>query len=286
MVAMSAIFPDMAAFAQSAAVSFTALAQSAGDAASLAEPLAETLAEPAAPEGTVDFSLTTMFLKATWVVQVVMVMLIAASFWSWAIVIEKALAFRRLRGQMAAFEDSFWSGQPLDQLFERLGERGRSPIERIFVAGMTEWRRSFSKSGGLIPGTIQRVDRAMNVAIARESAQINNRLPFLATVGSVAPFVGLFGTVWGIKTAFEDIATQQNTNLAVVAPGIAEALLATALGLLAAIPAVVAYNRLLGDAESLNGGLENFADEFSTILGRQIDRQAVPEKRPAVREDV
>ncbi|MEM9045723.1 MAG: protein TolQ [Pseudomonadota bacterium] len=213
-----------------------------------------------------------MFVSATWVVQVVMIMLVAASFWSWAIIIEKSMSFRRLGGQSRRFEDSFWSGQPLDELFDRIGEGGRSPIERVFTSGMTEWRRSFAKAGGFIPGTMARVERAMNVTIARESADISRRLSFLASVGSVSPFIGLFGTVWGIKTAFEDIATQQNTNLAIVAPGIAEALLATALGLLAAIPAVIAYNRLAADAEGLTGALENFADEFSTILSRQIDR--------------
>jgi len=203
----------------------------------------------------------------------VMLMLVAASFWSWAIIFEKVMLFRALKGKSTLFEDQFWSGQPLDELFERVGQRPKTPIERVFTAGMTEWRKSLRQEGGLIPGTQARVDRAMNVAIARESEEANRRLSFLATVGSVTPFVGLFGTVWGIKHSFESIAMQQNTNLAVVAPGIAEALLATALGLLAAIPAVVAYNRLSSDAEGLTGALENFADEFSTILGRQIDRQ-------------
>lgn len=226
----------------------------------------------AAPDQAPDFSMMAMFMQATWVVKIVMIILVLASFWSWAIIIEKWITFGGLRRSSARFEDSFWSGQPLDDLFDRISDKARAPIERVFVAGMTEWRRSFGESG-LIPGTQQRVDRAMNVSIARESEQINKRLPFLASVGSVAPFVGLFGTVWGIKHSFESIATQQNTNLAVVAPGIAEALLATALGLLAAIPAVMAYNRLIGEAESLNGGLENFADEFSTILARQIDRR-------------
>lgn len=221
-----------------------------------------------------DFSFMGMFMQATLVVQVVMVILILASFWAWAIIIEKWVMYSRLRGQSSRFEDGFWSGQALDDLFDRVSERARTPIERVFVAGMTEWRRSFTE-GSLIPGTLQRVDRAMNVAIARESEKINNRLGFLASVGSVSPFIGLFGTVWGIKHSFESIATQQNTNLAVVAPGIAEALLATALGLLAAIPAVMAYNRLLADAESLTGGLENFADEFSTILARQIERRGM-----------
>jgi biopolymer transport protein TolQ len=201
-----------------------------------------------------------------------MIILVLASFWAWAIIIEKWLTFGKLRRQSGRVEDGFWSGQPLDDLFDRISDKAKAPIERVFVAGMTEWRRSFN-DGGLIPGTQQRVDRAMNVAIARESEAINKRLGFLASVGSVAPFVGLFGTVWGIKHSFESIATAQNTNLAVVAPGIAEALLATALGLLAAIPATMAYNWLIAQADGLNGSLENFADEFSTILGRQIDRR-------------
>ena len=219
-----------------------------------------------------DFSVWAMFLRATITVKITMAVLVLASFWSWAIIVEKLVAFRRLRSLAGRFEDTFWSGQPLDELFDRISDKARAPIERVFVAGMTEWRRSFTE-GALIPGTQSRVDRAMSVAIARESEAVNKHLPFLASVGSVAPFVGLFGTVWGIKHSFESIATQQNTNLAVVAPGIAEALLATALGLLAAIPAVLAYNRLSGEAESITGSLENFADEFSTILARQIDRR-------------
>ncbi len=225
-----------------------------------------------APTSDVDFSVMAMFLRATITVKITMAILVFASFWSWAIIIEKWVAYGRLRRSSGRFEDAFWSGQALDDLYDRISDKPRSPIERVFVAGMTEWRRSFG-DGGLIPGTQSRVDRAMNVAIARESDGVNNRLPFLATVGSVAPFIGLFGTVWGIKHSFESIATQQNTNLAVVAPGIAEALLATALGLLAAIPAVMAYNRLSGQAERLTGALENFSDEFSTILARQIDRR-------------
>ena len=241
--------------------SMLAIAQAALTEAPLPEAVAET-----------DFSVWAMFFRATITVKITMAVLVVASFWSWAIIVEKLIAFRRLRGASGRFEDTFWSGQPLDDLFERIGDRPRAPIERVFVAGMTEWRRSFTE-GTLIPGTQSRVDRAMSVAIAREAETVNKHLPFLASVGSVAPFVGLFGTVWGIKHAFESIATQQNTNLAVVAPGIAEALLATALGLLAAIPAVLAYNRLSGEAGSLTGALDNFADEFSTILARQIDRR-------------
>lgn len=248
------------------AAAVLSFAQAAGQTATETVQLA-----PPAAEG-LDFSVMALFARATVVVQAVIVVLLLASFWSWAIIIEKVLAFKRLKGMTRRFEDDFWSGKSLDELFDRLGERPRTPMERVFKAGMTEWRRSFRHGGGLIAGTQSRVDRAMNVAIARESEAINKRLAFLATVGSVSPFVGLFGTVWGIKNSFESIAVQQNTNLAVVAPGIAEALLATALGLLAAIPAVVAYNRLISDAEGLTGGLENFADEFSTILGRQINR--------------
>ena len=234
---------------------------------------AQAVSAEAIPDAVVetDFSVMAMFLRATITVKIVMLLLVLASFWSWAIIIEKWVGFARLKRSSGRFEENFWSGQPLDELFDRVSNAARTPIERVFVSGMTEWRRSFAE-GGLIPGTLQRVDRAMNVTIAREAEQVNRRLPFLASVGSVAPFVGLFGTVWGIKHSFESIATQQNTNLAVVAPGIAEALLATALGLLAAIPAVMAYNRLIGEAETLTGALDNFADEFSTILARQIDR--------------
>ncbi len=238
---------------------------------SLAQVATEAIGQAGAND--VDFSLAALFWRATMTVKIVMLVLILASFWSWAIIVDKALAFSRLGRASSRFESDFWSGQPLDQIHERIAGKARTPMERVFDAGMTEWNRSFQDRGGLIPGAQQRIDRAMNVAIARESETLTKRLPFLATVGAVAPFVGLFGTVWGIKHAFEEIAIQQNTNLAVVAPGIAEALLATALGLLAAIPAVVAYNRLAADAERLTHGLENFADEFSTILGRQIGRQ-------------
>ncbi len=222
----------------------------------------------------IDFSLAALFLRATFTVKLVMLLLICMSVWSWAIIFEKTVRLRRVRANSQMFEDAFWSGQALDDLFERIGREPRSAIERVFAAGMNEWRKSVSKRGGLIPGTRERIDRSMTVAVARETEKISARLGFLATVGSTAPFIGLFGTVWGIKNAFEDIAIQQNTNLAVVAPGIAEALVATALGLLAAIPAVVAYNKLSADVNGLGGELENFADEFSTILSRQIEKDA------------
>ena len=163
------------------------------------------------------------------------------------------------------------AGEPLDDVFDRMNGRSGGPAERIFSAGMTEWRRSQRDDGGLIAGVLQRVERAMNVAIGREGDRLTRGLPFLATVGSTAPFIGLFGTVWGIKTAFEGIALSQDTSLAVVAPGIAEALVATALGLLAAIPAVIFYNKLSSDADRISAGHEAFADEFATILSRQVE---------------
>lgn len=219
----------------------------------------------------IDFSVLALFMKATLTNKLVLTALMAMSFWSWSIIVQRVLTFRRAREEAAVFDRSFWSGDPLDELFERLGPTPEGASERIFAAGMMEWRRSHRHDGGLIAGAQARIDRAMDVAIARESEVLNKGLSFLATTGSTAPFIGLFGTVWGIKHSFEQIAISQNTNLAVVAPGIAEALLATAVGLVAAIPAVIAYNKLNSDSERILGGYESFADEFSTILSRQLD---------------
>ncbi|MDT1060530.1 protein TolQ [Paracoccus sp. CPCC 101403] len=219
----------------------------------------------------VDFSLIALFARASLTVQIVMIMLILASFWAWAIIIQKFISFAAAKREAGRFDRAFWSGQPLDELFDRVGEEPSGASERIFAAGMTEWRRSHRDDGGLIAGATARIDRAMNVAINRENDRLTRGLPFLATVGSTAPFIGLFGTVWGIKTAFEEIAISQNTSLAVVAPGIAEALVATALGLLAAIPAVIFYNKLSADSDRIVGNYESFSDEFSTILSRQLE---------------
>ena len=219
-----------------------------------------------------DFSLVAMFARASYVVQAVTILLVAASFWSWAVIVDKLIAYRRIRRETEMFEDAFWSGQPLDALYDRVGTRPRSSAERVFAAGMAEWRRSFDTSGALIPGSRDRIDRSLDVALARESDRLSTRLSVLATVGSIAPFVGLFGTVWGIMTAFEEISVQQNTNLTTVAPGIAEALVTTAVGLVAAVPAVIFYNKLVGDAQRLGSRLESFADEFSVILSRQVMR--------------
>ncbi|ANP37924.1 MULTISPECIES: protein TolQ [Rhodobacterales] len=219
----------------------------------------------------IDFSMWGLFARATITVKLVMLMLIAASVWSWGIIIQKIINYRKARAEAADFEAAFWSGEPLDGLFDQLGPDPAGPSGRIFAAGMAEWRRSHRSDGGLIPGAQARIDRSMDVAIAKEAETLQSGLPVLATVGSTAPFIGLFGTVWGIMTAFIEIAEQQNTNLAVVAPGIAEALMATGLGLLAAIPAVIFYNKLSADSDRILGGYEAFADEFATILSRQLD---------------
>ena len=219
----------------------------------------------------IDFSMVALFARATLTVKIVMIMLMIMSFWSWATIVQKHIMFRKARREAAVFDRSFWSGEPLDELFEKIGPQPEGASEKIFAAGMLEWRRSHKQDGALIAGAQARIDLAMNVAIARESEQLNKGLSFLATTGSTAPFIGLFGTVWGIKHAFEQIAISQNTNLAVVAPGIAEALLATGIGLVAAIPAVVFYNKLNTDSEQILGGYDSFADEFATILSRQLD---------------
>jgi biopolymer transport protein TolQ len=219
----------------------------------------------------IDFSMWGLFARATITVKLVMVILTIASVWSWGIIIQKLLNYRVARAEAAVFDQSFWSGEPLDGLFDQIGAQPDGSSEKVFAAGMTEWRRSHRNDGGLIAGAQSRIDRSMDVAINKEAEDLQRGLPVLATVGSTAPFIGLFGTVWGIMSAFIEIAEQQNTNLAVVAPGIAEALLATGLGLLAAIPAVIFYNKLSADSDRIVAGYEAFADEFATILSRQLD---------------
>ena len=219
----------------------------------------------------IDFSMWALFMRATFTVKLVMIILILASFWSWSIIIQKFINYRKAREEAASFDRAFWSGEPLDALYEQIGAEPDGQSQKIFAAGMTEWRRSHKADGAMIAGAHSRIDRSMDVAIAKEADKLQSGLLVLATVGSTTPFIGLFGTVIGIMNAFIEIAEQQNTNLAVVAPGIAEALLATGLGLLAAIPAVIFYNKLSADSEGLVAGYEAFADEFSTILSRQLD---------------
>ena len=217
------------------------------------------------------FTFWALFGRATITVKIVMIMLIGSSFWSWSIIFRKLILLRTARSEASSFDQSFWSGEPLDELFEKLGPDPSGHTARVFASGMVEWERSHRSDGVMIAGAQARIDRSMDVAVVREAEDLQSGLTILATIGSTAPFIGLFGTVWGIMNAFIEIAEQQNTNLAVVAPGIAEALLATGLGLLAAIPAVVFYNKLSADSDRIVAGYESFADEFSTILSRQLD---------------
>ena len=218
-----------------------------------------------------DYTMWALFARATLIVKLVMILLVLASVWCWAVVIDKIIQYRKARAEAAVFDRSFWSGEPLDELFDQIGANPTGQSQKIFASGMLEWRRSHRQDGGLIAGAQGRIDRSMDVAIAKESERLQKGLPVLATVASTAPFVGLFGTVWGIMNSFIEIAEQQNTNLAVVAPGISEALLATGLGLLAAIPAAIFYNKLSADQDRIVAGYEAFADEFATILSRQLD---------------
>ena len=222
-------------------------------------------------EAATDFTMWGMFAHATIPVQFVMILLIIASVWCWAVIVDKWVQYRKARAEARVFDEAFWSGNPLDELFDRIGATPKGPSEKIFAAGMLEWRRSHRQDGGLIAGATARIDRSMDVAIAKETERLQRGLTVLATVGSSAPFIGLLGTVMGIMNAFIEIAEQQNTNLAVVAPGIAEALLATGLGLMAAIPAVIYYIKFSADADRVVSGYEAFADEFATILSRQLD---------------
>jgi biopolymer transport protein TolQ len=223
-----------------------------------------------------NLSLWGLFLEADIVVKLVMFILVLASIWVWAIIIEKSFSLRRVNREASQFEDQFWSGGSLDELYEREGADPGNPIAAVFGAAMSEWKRTIRIAGLDVGHTAvkERVDRAMNVTIMREMDRLERWMIFLASVGSTAPFVGLFGTVWGIMHAFSAIAAMHNTDLAVVAPGIAEALFATAIGLVAAIPAVLAYNKISNDLGRFAGRLEGFGSEFSAILSRQTEERA------------
>lgn len=229
------------------------------------------LAEPGA-----QLSIWALFMQASWVVKLVMIGLLCASVWTWAIIVDKLVSYGRMRMALNRFEQVFWSGQSLEELYRTLADRKTSGMGAIFVAAMREWKKSFEKGAKTPLGLQTRIDKAMDLALTREMEKLEGRLGFLATTGSAAPFIGLFGTVIGIMTSFQAIAGSKNTSLAVVAPGIAEALLATAIGLLAAIPAVIAYNKLSSDASKIAVRMEGFSDEFSAILSRQIDEKVVP----------
>lgn len=245
----------------------------------------------AAPTGTVDvtqtggtidpeiqgFSVISLFLRADPIVKTVMTLLFLASLWSWAIIINKWIALGLVNRRARRFEKVFWSGLSLDELYQQYSSRTDHPMAAVFIAALREWRRAFENGpprDAIVPNVKERVDKAMSVTILRETDGLERQLGFLATVGATAPFVGLFGTVWGIMNSFSAIAARHDTTLAVVAPGIAEALFATAMGLLAAIPAVIFYNKFVNDISRYSSRVEAFSDEFSAILSRQLDEKA------------
>jgi biopolymer transport protein TolQ len=233
--------------------------------------------------GSANLSLWGLFLQADIVVKFVMLILLLASVWCWTIIIEKLFLSRRELKLADSFENEFWSGTSLDDIYDEISKhnsiKSEGAISRVFSSAMQEWRRAnssglVSKGDNFKVSLAQRIDRGMGVAITREIGRLEKGMTFLASIGSVAPFIGLFGTVWGIMNSFSAIAASKNTSLAVVAPGIAEALFATALGLLAAIPAVAAYNKFSNDIEKVTLRLENFSVEFMAILSRRLDEDS------------
>lgn len=231
------------------------------------------VAQSVLPLTSSDLSLLTLFWHAHWIVKTVMIGLLVASVWVWAIAIDKTVLYARTRKAMDRFEQTFWSGESLDDLYRNLASRPNHSMAALFVAAMREWKRSFESGARSFAGLQTRIEKVMEVTIAREIERLERRLLVLATVGSAGPFIGLFGTVWGIMTSFQSIAASKNTSLAVVAPGIAEALFATALGLIAAIPATIFYNKFAAEVNKQAQRLEGFADEFAAILSRQIDQR-------------
>ncbi len=224
-----------------------------------------------------DLSMWSLFLRADLIVQLVVIALLAASFWCWAVIFEKAMRMRKLARQTDQFENQFWSGGDLEELYQGTDESADHPMAVVFTSAMREWRRSVDRgldAGDRVQiGLIDRTSQVMRITIDREMQRLERYMGFLATVGSTAPFVGLFGTVWGIMNSFQAIAATKNTSIAVVAPGIAEALFATALGLVAAIPATVAYNKFTNDLSHYAVRLEGFAGEFAAIISRQLDER-------------
>ncbi len=234
-------------------------------------------ASPLADVHSGDFSFISLFLMADWVVKSVMIVLTIASIWSWVVAVDKFIMFALLKRRATAFEDTFWSGRTLDELSKALGSDTRDPMARVFAAAMREYNESRNATAtngvlGRSNATHERIDSVMNLVINRELAKAERGMTVLATVASASVFVGLFGTVWGIMNAFRAIAASQNTNLSVVAPGIAEALFATALGLIAAIPALIFYNMFTADLDKYGGRLEGYSDELSAILSRKLSK--------------
>jgi biopolymer transport protein TolQ len=225
----------------------------------------------------IDFSMFALFMSADYVVKTVIIILVIASIYSWSIIVAKILRLRQLKQMEKEFEEIFWSGNSFEDLYETLNFNRLDPKSKIFCAAISEWKKSRpsldSQTNSNLESLKDRMQRSMIVTFNKESEVIEKNLTFLATSGSTAPFIGLFGTVWGIMNSFKSIAVAQNTNLSVVAPGIAEALFATALGLFVAIPAVVAYNKISNDLSKYFISLETFMDEFTTIFFRQLENK-------------
>lgn len=225
-----------------------------------------------------DLSAWGLFMQADIVVKIVMLLLVLASVWCWAIIFEKSKTLKVLNRRAAKFEEAFWSGETLDRLYDRLRQVKTDPLIKTFLAGMEEWRigveSGSNTTASLQAGMAQRIERAMSITINREMDKIEKNMTFLANVGSAAPFIGLFGTVWGVMNSFTSIAASKDTSLVVVAPGIAEALFATALGLFAAVPAVIAYNKFSADLNRYADRVDAFTNEFSAILSRHFDERA------------
>jgi biopolymer transport protein TolQ len=227
---------------------------------------------PAAP---VDFSIWAVIMRADPIGKAVIALLTLASIWSWAIIFEKWFVLRSINYRSNKFEDRFWSGGSVEGLYEDIAKRPNNPMAALFAAAMREWRQSTTPDGSgqqsILVGVKDRLERVMHVTLGREMQRLERNVGFLATVGATAPFIGLFGTVWGIMNSFQSIAVQKNTNLATVAPGISEALFATALGLLAAIPAVIGYNKFSNELGRYAHRLEAFTGEFTAIVSRQLE---------------
>ncbi|HEV2533253.1 protein TolQ [Phenylobacterium sp.] len=229
--------------------------------------------DPTAAVSPESFSLVHQILHADWVVKLVMAGLAMASLWSWTVIIDKTFRFGRLNREANRFEDAVSSGRSLEEVAAEAGERPRHALPRMLQSALREWRDARSKGGAegaQAAFLIQRIDRMLDTIIARESQEVENGLSILAIVATSSPFIGLFGTVWGIMSAFQSIAIQKNTNLAVVAPAIAEALFATAIGLVAAIPAYIAFNAFSSKAGKYSARLEGFADDLSTAIQRRL----------------
>ncbi len=219
-------------------------------------------------------SLWGMFEHSDIFMKLLMIAMVLASIWSWAIIFNKIKTFRYVKEQSKKFEDKFWSGQSLDGLYEKIKSRPLSPIEAIFASAMKEWKRSASRKELKNKGVNvqERIDKVMQITIDREAENLETHMIFLASTGSVSPLLGLFGTVWGIMDSFHSIGLTQNTNIAAVAPGVAEALLTTAIGLIAAIPALIAYNKFSNDIDRMTNRMETFSGELSAIISRQIEQ--------------